>query len=63
MFSGWKKKDVKTAFLLEWKKYVPAILTYVSKSSKKDLRSLTNGLDDSVNGILSLNKTIINPSV
>ena len=41
------KNDVKASFMLEWKRFVSAILLYADKSSKKELKSLITGLDES----------------
>jgi hypothetical protein len=49
-----EKSDVKASFLREWKKYIPAILGYVNKSSKKDLKALMKDVDHSDDEMVQL---------
>lgn len=38
-------KEVKSAFIAEWQKYVPAIIEYAKKSGKRSLCAKTFELD------------------
>ena len=39
------RKDVKTSFINEWSKFVPAIIAYGQKSTKKSIITILSSLD------------------
>ena len=39
------RKDVKTSFIREWEKFIPAIISYGQRSTKKSIVDILSSLD------------------